>query len=71
MGKFISIFAGIGIFVLTIILIAFICGFPTMLLWNWLMPDIFGLPRINYWQAMGLMMLCSILFKSNNSKKEE
>ena len=38
------------------------------------MPEIFGLRRLNYWQAGGLMVLCWILFKgirlgSDNSSK--
>lgn len=37
----------------------------TMLLWNWLMPMIFGLIKLNFWQSLGLMMLCSVLFKSH------
>jgi hypothetical protein len=32
-------------------------------LWNWLMPSIFGLHAITYWQALGLMALCWILFR--------
>lgn len=31
-------------------------------LWNHLMPDIFGLTPIGYWQACGLMGLCWLLF---------
>lgn len=33
-----------------------------MLLWNWLMPAIFGLTTICFWQALGLLALCRILF---------
>ncbi|HTO76885.1 MAG TPA: hypothetical protein VMQ61_12490 [Thermoanaerobaculia bacterium] len=32
-------------------------------LWNWLMPAIFGLRAITYWQALGLMALSWILFR--------
>lgn len=32
------------------------------LLWNWLMPAIFGLPPIRFWQALGLLALSRILF---------
>lgn len=39
-------------------------GWVVMLLWNWLMPEIFGLGRVTYWQAWGLMILSCILFKS-------
>jgi len=33
-----------------------------MFLWNVLMPEIFGLPVLNYWQAVGLVILARILF---------
>ncbi len=42
----------------------FLYGLLVMLLWNWLMPDIFSLPRIDYWHAWGLVLLSHILFKS-------
>jgi hypothetical protein len=32
-------------------------------LWNWLMPSIFALHTITYWQALGLMALSWILFR--------
>lgn len=35
-----------------------------MLLWNLIIPEIAHLPAINYWQAMGLFILCRILFGS-------
>jgi hypothetical protein len=44
--------------------LTFLYGLFVMLLWNWLMPDIFSLPRIDYWQAWGLVLLSHILFKS-------
>jgi hypothetical protein len=31
-------------------------------LWNWLMPAIFKLPSIGFWQAFGLLLLSWILF---------
>jgi len=30
-------------------------------LWNWLMPRLFGLHVITYWQALGLLVLSKIL----------
>ena len=50
----------VGILILSIILF----GGPLMILWNWLMPYIFGLPEIGFWQACGLQLLATILFKS-------
>lgn len=35
-----------------------------MLLWNLLIPGIFGLAMINFWQALGLFILSRILFGS-------
>ena len=34
----------------------------TMHLWNWLMPAVFGLHAITWVQALGLLLLCKILF---------
>jgi|LakMenEpi03Aug12_release.lakeMendotaPanAssembly.Ray.scaffolds.fasta_scaffold1266129_3 hypothetical protein len=46
-------------------LYALILAFPTMVLWNWLIPKIFGLIQIDIFQAMGLNFLSGILLKSN------
>ncbi len=61
-----KIVIGIGFGILAIGL-AFLFGLVVMLLWNWLMPEIFGLKRLTYWQAWGLFILCSILFKGFGS----
>jgi len=45
------------------IVLAFVFGWVVMLLWNWLMPAIFGLPVISYWQGWGLVLLSQILLK--------
>ncbi len=50
---------------------AVILAFPTMFLWNWLMPDIFGVMKIDLYQAMGINFLTHILFKSNVTIKRE
>ena len=31
-------------------------------LWNWLLPPLFGLRQITFWQALGILVLCRILF---------
>ena len=38
----------------------------TMWLWNWLMPGIFKLPAIGFWQAVGILLLSHILFKGGH-----
>ncbi len=37
-------------------------GFVVQQLWNWLMPAIFGVRVITFWQGLGLLALCRILF---------
>jgi uncharacterized membrane protein len=45
-------------------MIAFIVlgGGFVMWLWNWLVPPLFGWKAITFWQAIGLLALCRILF---------
>ncbi len=31
-------------------------------LWNWLLPALFGWREITFWQALGILALCRILF---------
>jgi hypothetical protein len=52
-----------------IILITALLTLPTFFLWNWLMPLIFGLPKLTILQALGVTLLSSILFKSTPSSK--
>jgi hypothetical protein len=54
-----------GLWLLSAILLAF----PTMWLWNWLMPKLFSLPQIDLYESMGINFLTNILFKSNVSIK--
>ncbi|MGD0301481.1 MAG: hypothetical protein ABSE86_30760 [Bryobacteraceae bacterium] len=45
-------------------LVAFIAlgGELVLLLWNWLLPPLFGWHQITFWQALGILALCRILF---------
>ena len=47
----------LGVFVKPLIL---------MLLWNWLMPGLFGLATIGYLKAVALYLISRILFASSN-----
>lgn len=66
--KTLAQFAGI---VVLLILVSALCALPTMWLWNWLMPEIFGLKTINFLQSWGLMILSSILFNKGYSYKSK
>jgi hypothetical protein len=48
--------------ILGIVLFTFIGGEVVMRLWNWLLPMIFGWRQITFWQALGILLLCRILF---------
>ncbi len=48
--------------ILGILVFIFIGGALVSHLWNWLLPELFGWPRIGFWQALGLLTLCRILF---------
>jgi hypothetical protein len=48
--------------ILGIVLFIAIGGGAVQLLWNWLLPPLFGWPPIDFWQALGLLALCRILF---------
>lgn len=63
-GKSTFILKAIGGFVAMFLLV----GFVVMALWNWLMPEIFGLVTIDYWQAMGLLLLSKIFFGSGGAR---
>lgn len=38
-----------------------VVGVVVMVLWNWLMPPLFGWAEIGYWQAVGLLVLSRLL----------
>jgi len=48
--------------ILGMVIFTFLGGEVVMLLWNWLAPLLFGLREITFWQALGLLALCRILF---------
>ncbi len=62
--------------ILGITALAILFAFVVMWLWNWLAPEIFGLPTLTYWQAVGMILLLKLLLggfggggKSHSSSK--
>lgn len=51
-------------FLIPVAIVAFIFvgGEVVMRLWNWLLPSIFGWHQITFWEGLGLLLLCRILF---------
>lgn len=63
----------IGKFVLTlagVLLVVALCAFPVKWLWNWLMPELFALKQITFWQALGLLALSSMLLKTSSGSSK-
>jgi hypothetical protein len=48
--------------ILGLLLFAFLGGELVRLLWNWLVPTLFGWHQVTFWQALGILALCRILF---------
>ena len=48
--------------ILGMLLFVAIGGEVVRLLWNWLLPPLLGWREITFWQALGLLALCRILF---------
>ena len=48
--------------ILAIFVFTFVGGEVVKLLWNWLLPPLFGFRQVSFWQALGVLVLCRILF---------
>src|SRR5882672_8968511 len=48
--------------ILGMLLFIFIGGELVLHLWNWLLPPLFGWRQVTFWQALGILALCRILF---------
>lgn len=62
------------VFIISLIVataVVLITALPFMLLWNWIVPDMFGLDKINFWEALGLLLLSNVLFKTTHIKTKE
>ena len=56
-----AIFLGAGAFILF--------TFVVMWLWNWLMPEVFNLGMVTFWQAAGLLLLSKIFFSGTGHSR--
>jgi len=52
----------IALFALLALAVLALLGLVVMSLWNWLTPALFGWKTLGYWQAVGLIVLCRLLF---------
>jgi len=67
----IAVFLGAVLLGLVLIIVgSLLLAFPTMWLWDYLMPTLFKLKEITIYQAIALNVLSGILFKSSSNKSE-
>ncbi len=60
--KFFHGFFKVVFMIIAAIAFLLLFGYGFMLLWNWLMPDVFGLPILTYWKAVGILVMAKLLF---------
>ena len=65
------IIAAIITLAIHILVIGLIMSLPVMLLWDWLMPELFGLKEITWLQAWGLLALTGLLFRGSSVKSND
>ena len=65
--------AGAGVLLLIVIALiyAVFLATPVWLLWNALMPVLFGLTKLGWWQAFGLALLTRLMFASTTSSSTQ
>ena len=59
------------LFIPLILAAFFAFGFITMYLWNWLMPLLFHLPEITFWQTIGLLILSRLLLGGFKGRRHD
>lgn len=65
-----NLISTIVLMVLLLVAMAAIVSLPVMWLWDWLMPELFGLKEITWPQAFGLLLLCGFLFKNSSTESK-
>lgn len=63
-GEFIG--KGLAVAVLFIVITS-IFAYPIMWMWNYVVPDLFGLPELTFWKAVWGTLLCRALFTDSGS----
>ena len=63
-----NVLGGCLSFILILFVICCIIAFPIKWLWNWLMPELFNLPIIGFWKALGIGVFAGLLFGGTKFK---
>lgn len=63
MQYLVAIAVGAAIF----LMVSLVFALPFMWIWNFVMPDVFNLPDIGFFQALALLLISSMLFRNTSS----
>ena len=64
-------FEGFVLAILMLVVLGILMAWPVQILWNGcLIQAVDGLNPITFWQALGINVLCSILFKNSSSSSK-
>ena len=64
-GLFIGLIGAVVVAVVLLV-VGVLYAFPVMWIWNWMMPELFALPALSFWQAFWGTFLCGLLFKNTS-----
>ena len=56
----------IALMLALVIVIFFVVVFIFQFLWDWTMPEVFGLKPTTFWQALRLLLIAGMLFGSGS-----
>jgi amino acid transporter len=67
-AKVVKVIGFVVLGIIAVAVLAIVFGLFVKWLWNALMPELFGLPVIGYWQAVGIVVLSHILFGAGHGE---
>lgn len=69
-GVFLAVFVML-VMALTITFWAILFAFPVKWLWNYAAVGVLGMHVISFWQALALLQLCGLLFRSSSAPQKK
>jgi len=71
MKSILTVIGVFGAFVGLLLVWVLIATLPVQILWNVLLPDLFGAPKLGFWQTFGLLTLVNLIFNRNSKTSKD
>jgi len=71
MQKLTTFFAALVLALAVSFIASVLIAYPVKWLWNWLMPEIFGLAEVSALQAWGLVFLLNLMTPNRNRSEKK